>query len=391
MTRLRFLSPIAIFGFIGLLCAGLMSSAVITTTDASWSDAQTASSRFEYSASESGLPHLSDPEAIKRHFDTMDPFTSEAIEDLLVQAAPEQTRTIAETVGEYTSQPLVGHINELAGLNPSTPEGIEVAVDDLHHPDFQGTDRSFCFDATVHNSTSEEVMWEMTFDTTAAPFWGWQPFADGKANFTGDTQRDQGYWESHRWNPNTNEWTVRGTADSDGNEYWRAPDSSPIDPGTPERPESVSVRLCIENLPTPAVQHKLFTYEVSEAQGNSWYQELQVQTRTDVKTYIPWEFYVDLTQHVCPATLADPRVQISVGAHGDDPDRWAVHPVAGSTWDSGTPYVFRVARSPQAHDSLIGWHAERPTYPRWNQTFLRIQANNNAQIERPNAAGECSL
>lgn len=263
------------------------------STDASWSGGQHAQAELFYpEGSGGGNGEEIIEEIINGDGELTPEIIEENLEDILEQIDEED---LEELINDIEAPPeVIEEISEVPIEDDHLPDGVEVENDNPPEaPGSAGRSLDFCYDFTIVNSNGEEYWWEMVFDTSQSPFWGWEPAADG-GNYHHGHDGNYGRWETAGWDPPF--WTIRGLpSEFDG---WRQPSAAPIPPD-----EQAEVTLCVQGVPLDNVSDNfaLFTYEVTPRPvGEGDLQlSLSVSAHTQVETYIPWSAYVALGNYVC--------------------------------------------------------------------------------------------
>lgn len=263
----RVAAGVAVSGSL-LLLLGMVGSST-TVTEAGWSSAQ------------HGEGYLYYPE-------------QESDDQSYVPGIPD-----GEDPAEYVDEDEVERINDMPGLDPvEIPDGFEYVSGG---PEIHWRSMDFCHSFSLENTSDEPRDWELSFDVSQPPMWGWVPF-DQPVTEPGQVAHSDGHyviergewnwgsWETTRWDPESGLWAIRG------NGWGHSENRSPIGPGS-----TAQFQFCPRDVPEPEPQPALYTWSISYREGTprSWGVVLGTRVETEVRSSIPWEIYIDLEDYVC--------------------------------------------------------------------------------------------
>ncbi|MCA0253657.1 MAG: hypothetical protein LCH76_15490 [Actinobacteria bacterium] len=195
---------------------------------------------------------------------------------------------------------------------------------------FDGNSLGFCHNFTITNTSSQPVDWTLTFDTSQAPLWGFDPTA---ANAFSSTWN----WETVSYDAARHQWTIRGTAGM-----------RTVQPGA----TLGTMGYCVQNVPVPPVDPTKLssTVTVLPSSGQYWVQ-LSLSVTSSSHWNLPWEITIDLADQVCAAGLQGASLQWHSGIEVTklDATRYTLRGRAGSN----TRFIS--ASRPIALSPLLGY------------------------------------
>ncbi|MCH8564050.1 hypothetical protein LTI14_12605 [Nesterenkonia sp. YGD6] len=307
----------AILGVAALALASVHHPAELT--EASWTDSEYAAAELRYEAPEpeeteeppesdaptepedpSEAEDPADPSEPEDPRDPEDPDSSPNPEDP-DEGEPETPDVPIADGGAEVDQARVDEINTLPALQPKNDlAAMGLTFQTTSVTPLGGRTLDFCHDSTISNSSEEPVEWELEFDTSQAPLWGWTPYAtSGEPRFQTQGNPRQGAFTGD-FDTTSSIWSIRGQDfRSDARQSWLG-DTRTIEPGA-----DMALRFCTlrDSVPYPEVDTALFTWDLSNDGG--WSLGISADVQTPVETYIPWAITIDLSQIVCPEFLDD--------------------------------------------------------------------------------------
>ncbi len=239
-----------------------------------------------------------DPVALADRAGTARVRTADVTRFSVILYAPQQLGAgTPDGPGRYAVSTVAGTVDHPAGSSPATaldPVGLDPRLT-YQYPastNFDGNTLAFCHNFTVTNTSREPVNWTLTFDTSLAPLWGLNPTASGAFSSAWG-------WETVSYDPASRLWTIRGLS-------W----NRTLQPGA----TIGSLGYCAQNVPVPPVDPATFSPRLEvlpKSNQNSVHLRLTVTSTSQWN--VPWQFTVDLADHVCAAGLQGAQLQWNPG------------------------------------------------------------------------------